>query len=167
MNATVDWNMKSLYGFIQHLMKRATPAPVHRPAPVDDLKAMLEAMLRHQTASRIHGVDSDELPDGHGAFGLCVSNPVPVAGLVGARHYLSSLRADEPGALAHERLGSTSCKDVTSGMIDIYRISVGGHAYRKVYLCPYYGHNSAKAPQGFSLCAGTDPLQARIASEPQ
>ena len=145
--------MRSLFGFIQHLMTRKMPAPasVRQPTEVEDLQRMVDAMLRHQVATRIHGVDSDELPTGYGAFGLCVSNPVPAAGIMGAGRYLNSLVPDLPGIVTFRRLGSTACEEVTSGMIDIYLFSVDGEYYQRIFICHYYGHNSGKAPEGFTL----------------
>jgi len=153
MNATVDWNMKSLFGFIKHLMTRKTPVPtpVRQLTSDLDLQSLVDAMLGHQVATRIHGVDSDELPTGYGDFGLCVSNPVPAAGIMGAGRYLNSLVPDLPGIVTFRRLGSTACEEVTSGMIDIYQFCVDGNDYQQIYICHYYGHNSGKAPEGFTL----------------
>jgi hypothetical protein len=90
-------------------------------------------------------------PNGYGPFGLSKTNPIPTRGVPGSNEYLARLRTKEGRSVESSRLGSTSAKDVTSGMIDMYNISSGGVSLGTVYLCPYHKRNSEKAPEGFRL----------------
>ncbi|MDR0234468.1 MAG: hypothetical protein LBI31_06700 [Zoogloeaceae bacterium] len=112
---------------------------------------LLKIMIRSQVEACKNGVDSDEIPGGYGAFGLCKTNPVPTFGIPGSYEYLARLRTDDGHPVESSRMGSTSAKDVTSGMIDIYRVSRGGENLATVFLCPYHKRNSGKAPDGFRL----------------
>lgn len=112
---------------------------------------LLKAMIQYQVESRKDGVDTDDIPKGYGPFGLCKTNPVPTRGVPGSNEYLSRLRTKDGRAIESSRTGSTSAEDVTSGMIDMYRISSNGVDLGLVYLCPYHKKNSGKAPEGFRL----------------
>lgn len=112
---------------------------------------LLNAIIQYQVESRKDGVDTDEIPNGYGPFGLSKTNPIPTRGVPGSNEYLARLRTKEGRSVESSRLGSTSAKDVTSGMIDMYNISSGGVSLGTVYLCPYHKRNSEKAPEGFRL----------------
>ncbi len=111
----------------------------------------MKAILQHQAESRKDAVDSDEIPTGYGPFGLCKTNPVPTQGVPESNKYISRLKTKDGRSVQCTRVGSTSAKDVTSGMIDMYSISCAGTDVGKLYLCPYHKRNSAKAPEGFKL----------------
>ena len=97
------------------------------------------------------GVDADRLPQGRGAFGVCVTNPVPTASVIGSSGYLSRLRLGGAPVTA-TRIGSTRAKEITDGMIDMYRIDQNGQSTGiTLFLCPYHRRNSGEAPQGFLL----------------
>jgi len=112
---------------------------------------LLNAIIQYQVESRKDGVDTDEIPNGYGPFGLSKTNPIPTRGVPGSNEYLARLRTKEGRSVESSRLGSTSAKDVTSGMIDMYNVSSGGVSLGTVYLCPYHKRNSEKAPEGFRL----------------
>lgn len=114
-----------------------------------DLNAVREAMFGDMPWTYSKGVRSDEIPDGHGEYGLSVSNPIPTISVRGSNHYLASLRYQGKPVEAN-RLGSTSC-EITPGNIDIYTLSIGGESVGKVFICPYHKRNSKKAPRGFTL----------------
>ena len=105
---------------------------------------------QHQAESREGSVDADELPNGVGLFGLVVTNPIPTRSVTGSEQYLSNLKTLTGVRVKHHRLGSTSAKEITNGMIDMYRISAEGQEVT-IYLCPYHKRNSGKAPAGFML----------------
>ena len=112
---------------------------------------LLKAMMQYQVESRKDGVDTDDIPKGYGPFGLCKTNPIPTRGVPGSNEYLARLRTNDGRPIECSRIGSTSAKDVTSGMIDMYSISSGGVSLGTVYLRPYHKKNSGKAPEGFRL----------------
>ncbi len=87
---------------------------------------LLNAIIQYQVESRKDGVDTDEIPNGYGPFGLSKTNPIPTRGVPGSNEYLARLRTKEGRSVESSRLGSTSAKDVTSGMIDMYNVSSGG-----------------------------------------
>ena len=111
----------------------------------------LMALMQYQVESSKDGVDTDDIPTGYGPFGLCKTNPVPTRGVTGSVAYLSRLRTKDGRTIESTRLGCTSAPDVTSGMIDMYRIRNGDVSLGTVYLCPYHKKNSGKAPEGFQL----------------
>ena len=112
---------------------------------------LMKALIQYQVESRKDGVDTDDIPKGYGAYGLCKTNPVPTRGIPGSNEYLSRLRTKDGRSVESSRIGSTSAEDVTSGAIDMYSISSGGVSLGTVYLCPYHKRNSEKAPEGFRL----------------
>ena len=112
---------------------------------------LLKAMIQYQVDSRKDGVDTDDIPQGYGPFGLCKTNPVPTRSVPGSNEYLSRLRTKDGRPIESSRIGSMSAPDVTSGMVDMYSISSGDVNLGTVYLCPYHKKNSGKAPEGFRL----------------
>ena len=95
------------------------------------------------------GTTGDEIPGGHGEFGLVVSNPVPTVSVRGSNYYLSRLL--HRGRLVDaKRIGSFST-DATPGSVDGYRLSIAGVDVGTVYICPYHKRISRLAPQGFTL----------------
>ncbi len=110
-----------------------------------------KAAIRYRKLARKDGVDTDDIPKGYGPFGLCETNPVPTDGVPGSNDYLSRLRTKDGRPIESSRIGCTGAPDVTSGIIDIYRIRSGDENLGTVYLCPYHKKNSRKAPEGFQL----------------
>lgn len=119
-----------------------------------DVAELLKAVIEYQVESRKDGVDTDDIPTAYGPFGLCKTNPIPTRGVSGSNEYLSQLFTADGRSIVSYRLGSTSAKDVTSGMIDMYAISAGASTLGTIYLCPYHKKNSAKAPDGFRFREG-------------
>ena len=112
---------------------------------------LLKALIQYQLDSSKDGVDTDDIPEGYGPYGLCKTNPIPTHGIFGSNEYLSQLRTKDGRTIESSRIGSTGAPDVTSGSIDMYRISSEGVDLGTVYLCPYHKRNSIKAPEGFVL----------------
>src|SRR5664279_5625653 len=67
------------------------------------------------------GVDSDELPNGIGKFGMVATNPIPCKTVFGSTSYLAHLRWSDGKKIEYERLGSTS-SPVSPHPIDVYKI---------------------------------------------
>lgn len=111
---------------------------------------LLSMFAQHQAESRQGAVDADELPSGVGPFGLVKTNPIPTRNVRGSEDYLSRLRTIRGTRLETQRVGSTSAKEITSGMIDMYVVRADGQEVR-LYICPYHKRTSGKAPDGFIL----------------
>lgn len=111
---------------------------------------MLALYMKHQSDSREGSVDTDELPNGIGPFGLVKTNPIPAKNVNGSNDYLSRLRTMRGSRPETRRIGSTSAKEITSGMIDMYVVSADGQEVT-LYICPYHKRTSGRAPDGFIL----------------
>lgn len=114
---------------------------------------LLIAIIKYQTEG-FDSVDTDEIPKVYGPFGLCETNPVPTQSIWGSDAYLDRLCTKDGQPVTAVRLGSTRAREVTSGIIDMYQISVAGVPITTIYICPYHKRNSEKAPEGFHLCRG-------------
>jgi hypothetical protein len=95
------------------------------------------------------GVYTDDIPTGYDEFGLTTTNPIPTVSVEGSNHYLSRLRFKGQAVTAN-RIGSTS-SEVTPGLVDVYKLSVGSTDVGTIYICPYHRRNSRKPPAGFTL----------------
>ncbi len=111
---------------------------------------MLALYMQHQFDSRQGSVDTDELPNGIGPFGLVKTNPIPTRNVNGSNDYLSRLRTMRGSRVESRRVGSTGAEEITNGMIDIYVVSADGQE-ATLYICPYHKRTSGKAPDGFIL----------------
>lgn len=95
-------------------------------------------------------LDCDQLPTGHGEFGLSVTNPIPTKGVAGSNEYLSSLRTLAGKPVQYRRIGSVRAPEhVTTAIIDKYQVMDGRNNLCQLYLCPYHLANSKKIPEGF------------------
>ena len=91
------------------------------------------------------GSDCDRVAEGHGPFGKCSSNPIPVNGPIGGLGYLSSLRTESGQSLMFHRLGSNKA-------VDVYEIaSLDNVTWDIVYLDVYHPRKSRLAPNGYHL----------------
>jgi hypothetical protein len=111
----------------------------------------LKALAAHQERSRQGAVNSDQLPNGVGPFGLCPTNPIPTQNIFLTDSYLASLRTADGRRVDAKRTGSTSATEITSGMIDIFVLYCEGKEITTIYICPYHKRNSRSAPDGFRL----------------
>lgn len=97
------------------------------------------------------GIDADEFPNGHGEFGLTLTNPVPCNTVHGSIAYLSRLVTDDGSKINYERIASYG-SEVTAHPVDGYKITnENGESLATIYISPYQRRNSNKAPQGFKL----------------
>lgn len=91
------------------------------------------------------GLAVDELPDAKGKFGQCVTNPVPVNGVVGELTYLSALVTPSGAGLFGHRLGHID-------RVDVYEtVSTDGRAWDILFLSYYHPRKSRKAPSDYRL----------------
>ncbi len=119
--------------------------PEVRKAFDDQLKCFHEI---YQSA-----VEADELPNGYGAYGTTITNPVLTISAWCSKDYLNRLRFNGK-AITYHRFGSKR-SEVTPGSTDIYQIASDGESLGAIYICPYHKHNSKKAPKGLTFYAGS------------
>lgn len=92
------------------------------------------------------GIDCDEIPDGTGAFGHAVTNPIPVNGSFGEMTYLSRLRLRATGSMVFFH------KIKTIGTVDMFElINVSGKFVDYLYLDMYHPRVSRLYPAGYTL----------------
>jgi hypothetical protein len=111
------------------------------------LSNMPEFMLKKFTS----GLICDKLPDGHGPFGLSVTNPIPVNATIGEVAYLSHLRTPSGERLLFHRLGSTK-SPVTPDPVDIFEaVSIYTNVWYTFYLEFYHIRKSWLTPPDFTF----------------
>ena len=99
------------------------------------------------------GVDADEMPNGHGEFGMTPSNPIPCKTVFGSTSYLARLRATDGAKVVYNRIGSFG-SDVTPHPVDGYEIShPNGQKLATLYISPYQQRISSRPPKGFTLAS--------------
>lgn len=103
------------------------------------------------TSEIIPESDEDELPDWKGKFGYVAENPIPVKGIISNNIYLDKLYTENWEKISYERTWSTKCGNI-KWTIDIYEIyGKSGENIATLYIMPYFGHTSNKAPDWFIL----------------
>ena len=117
---------------------------------MEELAEGLAKMFTELKEMKTQGIDADRIPNGHGPYGLCATNPIPTTSPTGSNIYLGRLRLNGRNVSA-SRFGSTSAKDVTAGMIDIYNLTQDGKGCGTIYVCHYHKRISGIPPQGFTL----------------
>lgn len=99
-----------------------------------------------------NGCTSDEIPEGYGEFGLCVTNPIPVRGTQSNEVYLKSLKHCSGKPIKWNRIGSTGAPNIEHP-IDFYNVTdMSGATLATIYISPYQNTVSKKAPKGF-ICS--------------
>ncbi len=116
-------------------------------------RKIFEDGMKHSSTVYESAVDADELPNGYGAYGTTISNPVLTVSVWCSTDYLNRLRFNGK-AITHDRFGSKH-SEVTPGQTDIYQISCDGESLGTIFICPYHKRNSRKAPKGFTFIAGS------------
>lgn len=95
------------------------------------------------------GYDLDEIPEGFGEFGLDVTNPIPVQGIISNKVYLKRLITIESDKIRWKREGSAKTDNIENA-IDIYKIfGTDGNFITKLFISPYHKRISNKVPKGF------------------
>jgi hypothetical protein len=120
--------------------------------PESELKQLLEMQeALHTVMSDGGGVDADELPNGVGRFGFDPNNPIPCKTTLGSMAYLERLHTEDGAKVVAERIGSFG-SEVVDSPIDGYQLThPNGSDLGIVYISPYQGRISNKAPVGFML----------------
>lgn len=138
-------------GFFDRILKPRAPRNLQSNAPPmsEQQRALFELMSAMQSMGE--GVDADEMPGGIGEFGISPDNPIPCQTIVGSMAYLANLRAEDGSKVTAERQGSHNSK-VSGSPVDCYLIRhADGRELAKIFISPYQGRVSRKAPRGFRL----------------
>jgi len=97
------------------------------------------------------GACLDEIPDGHGEFGLEPTNPVPIDGLIAIKVYIASLLTPDGQRIKFERVRSIDLPQF-GGPTDEYNLfDQTGKLLTKLYVNAYARGTSERAPKGFSF----------------
>lgn len=116
----------------------------------EENNVFLKVMKLQQELSK-EGTYEDQIPEGIGEFGLDLSNPVPVNGILSSDRYLEKLKTDNGEKISWERIGSFSANNIKNS-IDGYTIfDKDRKQIATIYISPYHKTNSNKVPRGFKF----------------
>ncbi|RJP34950.1 MAG: hypothetical protein C4527_01385 [Candidatus Omnitrophota bacterium] len=97
------------------------------------------------------GPDCDVLPNAYGPFGKCLTNPIPVNGIIGKIIYLNRLRSKYGFKFFYHRIGSFE-SPITSYPVDKYElVSTDAKIWLLLYFCLYFPRRSSLVPEGLTL----------------
>ena len=82
-------------------------------------------------------------------FGTSRENPIQAVSIADGYDYLNRLCTPDGRPVKYERIGSMS--GISGGIIDGYRLELGGTKTMTVYIDPYSPENSTDAPEGLML----------------
>lgn len=140
-NIFSDSDSEKLYGFLQKKFLKKTHG-----GDDDILEILSKGVFAGDT-----GYDLDEIPEGFGEFGLEVTNPIPVQGIISNEVYLKKLVTIDSNEIQWEREGSIKTDNIEKE-IDIYKIfDADGSFITKLFISPYHKRISNKIPKGFKL----------------
>jgi hypothetical protein len=122
---------------------------IFRKVPADsrDRQRLMQefSVLVDEPQEENHGMVSGST----GPFGRCVTNPIPVAGIVSEGDYLRRLRTPDGQRLHWQRTGS---RYEGNGPVDCFELSdIQGRPLGELFLSPHHHHTSDLTPEGFSL----------------
>lgn len=100
-----------------------------------------------EVAARLirEGSAVDKLPNGFGAFGFEVENPIPVNGPIGELAYLSRLETMQGEHLLFHRIGAVKTIDAFEA------VTYSGGEWFIFFLDAYHPRRSRSAPAGFQI----------------
>ena len=142
-----------LWPYLAVSAARTGRTPITAWDALQSIPAFQEQQQLYKALSRQceEGVDADELPNGHGEFGLVPTNSILCKTVFGSTVYLSRLRAPDGAKVLYRRLGSFT-SDVSPHPVDAFEIShPDGHKLGTIFISPYQNRNSNKSPLGFEL----------------
>ena len=121
-------------------------------------KEDLEGLPPEEARLFLSGRDCDQVPDGFGEFGRCVTNPIPVNGVLGIFKYFNKLRTSEGVPLLFHQIGSDA-SSVSKKLVDVYEVvSMDGETWDILFFDKYHPRRSNLCPSGFELV----PLQRHL-----
>lgn len=117
-----------------------------------DFEQLLEVQeALHAVMSNGAAIDADEIPNGVGPFGFGPDNPIPCRTILGSMAYLDRLHTVEGVKVKAERIGSFG-SEVVDSPVDGYKLRhPNGADLGTIFISPYQGRISNKAPDGFKL----------------
>lgn len=96
-------------------------------------------------------IENKRIKGAFGTYGLTLSNPIPVNGVLKSYDFLDSLLTSSGEPILYKRLGSYS-SSVTKELIDGYAISTrSGCSLGTIYICGYCNVDNPDPPVGFIL----------------
>lgn len=141
-NIFSERDLEKLYDFLQ---KKFLINKTHG-ADDDFINALSKGMFGGNK-----GYDLDEIPGGYGEFGLVVTNPIPVQGVMSNEVYLKNIVTSDGRKIHWEREGSTEIDNIENA-IDCYKIFDANDNYiTNIFISPYHKRISQKIPKGFKL----------------
>jgi len=97
------------------------------------------------------GCDADEIPEGHGEFGLEVNNLIPARGVLANEIYLSSLRTENGEPIKWKRIGSFGAYNIENPIDGYLIFNAGEKQIAITYISPYHQKIPNKAPKGYII----------------
>jgi hypothetical protein len=141
----------SLYLLLSRRVKNTYNGAAAAPTVTDLMKLQLE--MGELMSEAGDGIDSDQFPNGSGAFGASPKNPVPCKSIVGCHVYLDRLRTAAGRRVTYHRVGSVR-SPLSAWPVDAYLLTDdSGKDIGTIYLSPYQRRISERAPPGFTLAA--------------
>ena len=127
-------------------------AKFRKKNPKSEIEQLLEMQRAlHEALSDGGGIDADELPNGVGRFGFDPNNPIPCKTVLGSVAYLNRLHTADGVKVQAERIGSFG-SEVVDSPIDGYKLTrPDGVDLGTIFISPYQGRISNRAPEGFKL----------------
>src|SRR5439155_22045328 len=104
-----------LFGFLKPRKQKSVYDVLMENPLFQQQKVLFDAM--NQVCAT--GCAGDELPNGHGEFGLTPTNPIPTNTIMGSRYYLSQLCTSDGKKVHNERRGHVT-SEVSQMPIDVY-----------------------------------------------
>lgn len=139
----------SFYLLLSRRVKNTYRGAAAEPTVEDLVKLQLE--MSEVMSEAGDGVDSDQFPNGSGAFGASPKNPVPCKSIVGCHVYLDRLRTATGSRVTYRRAGSVR-SPLSAWPVDAYLLTDdAGKDLGTIYLSPYQKRISRRAPPGFTL----------------
>ena len=101
----------------------------------------------------LNGQSCDEVSGAVGSFGKCLTNPIPVNGLVGTFKYFGKLRVNygEKWGIYFHRICS-AISPISDNRIDVYEtVSIDGETWDILFVDIYHPRRSNRHPDGYFL----------------
>ena len=109
----------------------------------------MRELILNEIYSNPQKCSDDEIPQGVGKFGLEITNPIPIFGVLANEIYLNKLLFLNGFKPRWRRIGSASTFSITKP-IDMYEIFDNqGETICTLYINPYHSKISNKIPKGF------------------
>jgi hypothetical protein len=107
----------------------------------------------------LRGDSCDIVAGASGPFGKCITNPIPVNGLIGMFKYMAKLRSKDGNfGLYFHRICSAN-NPISSHRTDVYEtVSIDGRIWSVFFFDMYHPRRSNQSPEGYFLTPYNDAL---------